>query len=878
MTTTCGSSGDRSGEALLIVRAALDRQISERDRFIAERCTDDEELRRVVDRLLLRADEVELEHLRASASSEGDDPDFMIGTLLGRFRIVERVGRGGMGVVYRAERAGSDFQQTVAIKLIRRGFDFDDVQARFLRERRILSRLSHPNLARFIDGGMTSDGKPWFALEYVSGESIRSWCDSRRLDVRSRVKLFLHVCEAVQYAHSQLVVHRDLKPGNILVDDEGVVRLLDFGISRLLEGDGGESTLTLTGLRFAMTPEYAAPEQFGGEAGIAADLYSLGMILYELVSGVMPYDLDRRDLMEAERCVRTTAPRPLTQAIAHRESAEPDSNARCARRLEARSVSLRAYQSIVRGDLSRILGKTLAKEPEQRYASVEAFAEDLRRWLAGVPVRVSGERLGYRLGKFVKRNRVAVATVTVLSLALFGSLALSSIDARRRLDEVLAERAQTRASMDFLGSLFTDAGPGGEKGIDSTARDILLAGVDRMKADTRLTPQARSELLVIMGESLGSLSALDDAAAAYALAEAEQARFAPTPAEWYRLRLRQAINIHDLGDLDRASDMAGQLLERAGEPGIPLGLIVTTHALRANIELRRANYQAGIENLAPAMHLIETRQSELDVVDIADTRMLHAAIIAGLGRYAQADAELDRALDAYRALDPDHPVIGKTLSMKAVNQHGRGALDQADATFAEAVAVTIKSLGPDNRDLSIIRSNYASMLLVKGEWARSASESRDGLRIHEALGITDPIQQGRDHSRLGRALIELGELAEARISLETAERLARQGEDTPTIESVGFSLSYLDCLQGDRNAWKRLQAAQPPDSASTEVRTRTVYQLAACQERSGLTAEARDEYRRALDIAGTARSPGMVAILVTRIREGMQRTGATGRS
>ncbi|WP_164483838.1 serine/threonine-protein kinase [Pseudofulvimonas gallinarii] len=275
-------------------------------------------------RLLARLEEIS-DDGAALPRSKPDEAatERLIGTLLGPFRVIERIGRGGMGVVYRGEREGADFQQEVALKLIRRGFDFDDVQVRFLRERRILARLDHPHLARFIDGGVTEGGRPWFALEFVRGRNIAAWCDEERLTIAARVRLFLDVCAAVQYAHAQLVVHRDLKPDNILIDDNGAVRLLDFGIARLLGEEEHGLTLTRSGHGYAMTPEYAAPEQFAGQAvGVGADIYALGAVLYTLVAGVPPIALDRGDVLRAGQQVRELSPQTLTAAIARSSASE----------------------------------------------------------------------------------------------------------------------------------------------------------------------------------------------------------------------------------------------------------------------------------------------------------------------------------------------------------------------------------------------------------------------------------------------------------------------------------------------------------------------------------------------------------------------------
>lgn len=274
-------------QALDIVRRLMEHDDVHHAGLMAEQCGDDAVLSQRVQRLLQRLDELKAQ-AGPDESGGGDatgipdrDPDrgaaeacdHLIGTCLGPFRIVERIGRGGMGVIYRGRRESDDFNQDVALKLVRRGFDFDEVYARFLRERRILARLDHPNRARFIDGGMSADARPWFALELVHGQRISAWCDQRRLGIRQRVELFLHVYDAVQYAHLQLVVHRDLKPDNILVDEHGHVRLLDFGIARLLGDDEQSMTVTRSGFDLAMTPEYAAPEQFSSNAvGVSADI------------------------------------------------------------------------------------------------------------------------------------------------------------------------------------------------------------------------------------------------------------------------------------------------------------------------------------------------------------------------------------------------------------------------------------------------------------------------------------------------------------------------------------------------------------------------------------------------------------------------------
>ncbi len=552
-------------ESLRIARDALDARPGERAEFLWSRCGADTALRDRVDSLLLRIDAGEAFDGVADPPALASDKDYaiadadsLIGTKLGSFRIVERVGRGGMGVVYLARREGADFEQQVAIKLIRRGFDFDDIRSRFLRERRILARLSHPNLARFIDGGVTADDRPWFALEFVNGETITQWCDRHRLDIRTRVRLCLDVCAAVQYAHSQLIVHRDLKPENVLVDETGTVRLLDFGIARLLSGDDAQSGdhPTLLG-NVALTPEFASPEQMAGaEVGIATDIFALGVLLYLVVADAFPYEVARADPGANRLRAYDKPPAPLAYALeAGRWKANPsrssgrntdasqgsgdgpagvsgdalhknpsmagprrDSIVRS--RLDARSSTLGAYQRTVRGDLTRIVEKALMREPERRYQTVAAFVDDLQRWLAGAPVRVSGNRFGYRFQKFVRRNATAVFVAAILAAALIGATAWALQNAAsERLQREVASReaARTLQIKDQLIQLFLQP----EDANFGTGVKTAYEFLDQASARLRTLPRGSAVRGELAGVLVGMYLNLPQPQRALALAEEE---------------------------------------------------------------------------------------------------------------------------------------------------------------------------------------------------------------------------------------------------------------------------------------------------------------------------------------------------------------------
>jgi tetratricopeptide (TPR) repeat protein len=380
----------------------------ERVGFLDRVCFGNPERRRQVESLLASADGswslLDEPPAAFAAAALPEDADTRIGQRVGAYEIVSEIGRGGMGSVYLARRADGQFEQTVALKLIKRGMDTDAVLARFRYEREILARLHHPYIAQLYDGGATEQGVPYFAMEHVEGEPLFEYCERRGSSVLDRLSLFRSVCSAVHYAHRNLIVHRDIKPSNIVVTKDGTPKLLDFGIAKVLDPDtsGGASERTATALR-AMTPDYASPEQIRGEpVTTATDVYSLGVVLYELLTGRRPYR------------VRTGEPEEMARVVCQQEPERPGTAVR-----------------ELKGDIENIVLMAMRKEPERRYASAEQMAEDIRLHLEGRPILARKDTAGYRMGKFVRRHRVAVfaAAVTVLSLA--GGLVLALTQAHR---------------------------------------------------------------------------------------------------------------------------------------------------------------------------------------------------------------------------------------------------------------------------------------------------------------------------------------------------------------------------------------------------------------------------------------------------------------
>jgi serine/threonine protein kinase/tetratricopeptide (TPR) repeat protein len=445
-------SADRWHRLNEIFHAAIALEPDERAAYLHGRSGDDESLRREAEALIEAHEQADRDSgaLDRLGRSLDDVASLAVdGRRFGPYRVVGEIGRGGMGAVWLAERDDGQFRQRVAIKLIKRGMDTAQILDRFRVERQILASLTHPNIARLIDGGTSADGLPYFVMEYIEGQPIDLHADSRELGVRERLDLFLQVCDAVSYAHQHLVVHRDIKPQNILVTAEGVPKLLDFGIAKVLQDAGEQATLTVSGQQL-LTPEYASPEQVEGRhTTTQTDVYSLGVVLYELLTGRSPYQprtWSTPDICESVRSADVE--RPSTAVVA------PGDGRRTRRHVASvgpeDAATRERLRLQLRGDLDAIVLAAMRKEPQRRYGSVEQLANDIRRHLAGLPVRARTDSVWYRGAKFLRRNRVAVAGAALVLLTLVGGIVATAWQARlASVQAGLARQAQARAERRF---------------------------------------------------------------------------------------------------------------------------------------------------------------------------------------------------------------------------------------------------------------------------------------------------------------------------------------------------------------------------------------------------------------------------------------------
>jgi eukaryotic-like serine/threonine-protein kinase len=413
------ASTERWHRVQQIFLEAADLSPDEQAAFLERSCLGDAPLRNEVE-ALLRADKAGEAPLSAAIQQQAESlvgRTAVEGSRLGSYRVIREIGRGGMGVVYLAARADEEYESEVAIKLVRPGFDTDFVLRRFRRERQILARLEHPNIARLLDGGTTEQQIPYLVMEYINGSWITNYSTEHQLSVSDRLRLFLPVCSAVEHAHRAFIVHRDLKPANILIDNHGSPKLLDFGISKLLRSEPADSSETQSG--GMMTPDYASPEQISGDpVTVTSDIYSLGAVLYELLTGLRPHR------------VAELTPRGLERAICHEPIVAPSAavhdNPALARRLA--------------GDLDNIILRAMQKDPARRNPSVEHFAEDLRRHLDHRPVTARPDSPGYRAGRFIRRNRVAITFGAAVAAGMVTTAAFAlhaSRTSNQRLRQVI---------------------------------------------------------------------------------------------------------------------------------------------------------------------------------------------------------------------------------------------------------------------------------------------------------------------------------------------------------------------------------------------------------------------------------------------------------
>jgi len=776
--------------------AALDRPPEKREAFLKEACGDDPGLLDEV-RSLLAADASAhplLDSLALDAIALPDDllPTGILpadGERIGPYRIVEPLGHGGMGAVFLAERADGGFDQQVALKLIRGGMASKRIVRRFESERQILARLQHPNIARLLDGGLSADGQPYFAMEYVDGVPLDRHCNRRDGSVEERIRLVRDACTAVQYAHRRLIVHRDLKPSNLLVtEDSGSdpqVKLLDFGIAKMLSGEDptrgpDNEALTRTG-RAVMTPAYAAPEQVQREpVTTATDVYALGVVLYELLAGRRPFDLTDRSPAEIERIVSTETPDPPSAV------APPD------------------RRRVLRGDLDTICLKALRKEPERRYASAGQLADDLQRFLDGRPVTARPDTAGYRIGTFLRRHRASVAATAAVVCLIVGLVGFYTAQLAQERDRARLEAATAMQVSDFLQDLFAVADPGRSGGEDLSARTVLDQGAARIERDLAGQPRVQARMMQVMGEVYQSLGAFDAAAPLLERSLAlRRTGSDAAPGDVAAGLHSLAVFRQETGDYAAADSLYRAALALQGDapdPDAP-AVAATLHDWGTLLH-RQGNYDRA-DSLFQQVLALRTDRFGAEDPRTASTLNEQATLRFDRGDRAGAETLYRRVLRLrQQAFDGDHPDVAMSLNNLAMVLRHRGRFDEARTHYEEALAMRRRLYDGPHPDVAHTLNHLARLYANQGNPAAAEPYAREALDMRTSLFGEEHVEVTASMGNLAGILGGQGRHDEQAVYYRRALEIVRAtlGDTHPYAAALAYSLGSALHAGGDRSA------------------------------------------------------------------------------
>lgn len=756
-----------------------------RTAVLRRRCGDDPDLYQAVSDLLDQV--VEAEHALGESVTEFAAPllpalqaelatseiDAFTESHVGPYRIINELGYGGMGTVYLAERDDDQFRKKVALKLVKRGMDTREIVQRFRYERQILASLEHPGIARLYDGGVSADGRPYFAMEYVDGQPIDKYADAYRLSVDARLQLFEAVCETVQYAHRNLVVHRDLKPSNIQITEDGTVKLLDFGIAKLLGNEPAtpDAPQTRTGWR-VMTPAYAAPEQVrGAPVTTATDVYALGVVLYELLTGRRPFDTAALSSAEAETTVLEQPPeRPstvVTRPIIRQDRDETTETISAEVVSADRGTTPARLQRQLRGDLDVILLKALRKEPERRYASAAALLEDIRRHRAGHPITARRDSVRYRVTKFMRRHRAGVALTLAAIVVLAGIGAFHTTRITQERDRAQAEAARAQAAMTFMTTLFEGADPDETLGDTLTVFELLDRGAVQASRALQSEPAVQATTQHILGTLYLKLGAYDRAAPLLNAAIATRQTLGEGPSD-----LSPHIDLAHLhvktGSYAAADSLFQTALARHRASWGPRHANVADVLTEYGTALERmGRYDEAETHLREALSILNQTAGD-QRERIADAQFALATVRLNEGQYAEADSLFRAVLTTRRTLyGSTHSKVAAALNNLGNLLYDQGDYDAAEPPLREALAIRRQLFGNDHPAVSEALNNLALVPYARGDYASADSLLRTSLRIVEGL-------VGREHRDVAMTLNNIGWVQMRQGDLNGAESTFRE--------------------------------------------------------------------------------------------------------
>jgi serine/threonine protein kinase len=683
----------------------------------------------------------------------------LAGLTVGPYSLISQIGQGGMGSVWLAERSDGRYERRVAVKFLNLALMGKGGEERFKREGVVLGRLQHEHIAGLVDAGVSTTGQPFLVLEYVEGEHIDRYCDERKLEIEARIRLFLDVLVAVAHAHTNLIVHRDLKPSNVLVSKDGQVKLLDFGIAKLLEGEGleaGATAITIEGGR-AMTPEFAAPEQVtGAPVTTATDVYALGLLLYILLTGQHPAGSNLRSSAELVKAIVDTDPtRPSDVVAATRANTEETSS-----NADRRTSTPEKLSRLLRGDLDTIIAKGLKKNPQERYNSALAMADDLRRYLAHEPISARPDTVRYRAAKFVRRNRIAVALSTLAILAVIAGVfgtAIQARTARRQRDLAFRERDRATRITDFMTAMFKVSDPSEARGNSVTAREILDKASKDVDTGLAKDPEAQAQMIAVMGKVYFSLGL-------YPRADA---------LERQAIEIRRRILGPENPDTLRSmSDLGATLWGEGRYPESEKILRETLDIQRRVVGPEHPDTLSSMNGLANAL-ILENHLPEGEALD-------------------RKTLDLRR-----RVLGPEHPDTLASMDNLAFTLMGEHLFSEAEKVQTEALNLEHRIQGPEHPDTLYSINRLARILSLEGHYTEAEKVQTEGLAIQRRI-------LGVEHPNTLRSMANLLDILAKEKHYPQAETLCHElrdarahvlGPDAPLTAVATYDLGALAALQ-----------------------------------------------------------------------------------
>ncbi len=873
-----------------ILALALERPEGERSSFVRLACGENAELRSEVESLLVSYDGADsiLENSPAAQPFSFSPTVAQTERRIGSYRILREIGRGGMAFVYLAERADQNYRKRVAIKMVKPGIGTDQLLQRFRNERQTLAALDHPNIVKLLDGGTTEDGLPYLVMDYVEGTAIDRYCDLHKLSIYDRLALFRDVCAAVQYAHQNLVIHRDLKPGNILITSDGLPRLLDFGIAKLLNPEFQQTSLVTRADVHPMTPEYASPEQVRGDpVASTSDIYSLGVLLYEILTGSHPYHIAGSSWRNFERLVCEAEPlRP--SAMLNTDQARLKASA------QMRAAEPGQLLSLLRGDLDCITMKALDKDPQRRYATASELSADLGRYLSHEPVLARPASAGYRVQKYVRRHPVgvSVAAGVVFLLTAFTVMQFFQLRSIRR------ERDRANLVSGFMEGMFKVSDPSEARGNSVKAREILDKASEEINTGLAEDPELQAQMMYVMGhvysnlglfpqaqallersveirhrmlgvENADTLRSMDDLG--WVLNQEGHAAQAEK-SQRETVATRQRVFGKENPDTLKSMSNLAWTLDRKGNYSEAEKLDREVIGIRQRLGIAETREGLGVmSNLAATLghegHYAEAEKLKRETLEIRrrilgpedpDTLTAMNNLSTTLvyeGRYADAERLQRETLDLQqRILGADHPDTLRSMNNLAQTLAIEGRLAEAEKLQREALAAKQRVLGAEHQDTLWSMSSLASTLQQENHLADAEKLLRQTLEIQQRVLGTDRPNTLWTMTLLGITLTKEGRTAEAeKLLQQTVDTMHRTlGPDHPVTlqttddlaKALGMQGRYAEAEKLAKETieiQRRIVGPDHPDTAAT------TYDLAVILGREGKSDEAISLLRAAID-------------------------------